>query len=139
MLAYKLFNKLHRIRRGVESDKKIKCAVGPRKIAEVAQLAQFGENIFTNGGDALQLFLTIILPCAQSADGSVLRNYRRADQDCILDFIDRRDEMLRHDHVTDAPTCEAVGFGERIERDGVLPCRINRPRRKMRRGMIGEV
>ena len=104
--------------RGVDAQEKIKGTVGGRNFGEVLG-SEGGEGALHDGahsGEVAKFFADVGGSASgggiERADGGVLGNYGRTDQERVLDFSQRGFEVRRRDHPADAPAREAVGFRE---------------------------
>src|SRR5262245_5237738 len=103
----------------IELQKEIERAVGRRNDGAIAERRQLAHDHLADRSEAFDLRAAISCADSHRAGRSELRDDRRADQDRVLNLVDRLEEMFGDDHPPDAPARETVGLRKRIERDCV--------------------
>ena len=82
---------------------------------------------------------TVFPPGLQRPQSSKLGDDRCTKKQCILNLVDRFNQMQRNGHIPDAPTCESVSFGEGEERNREVTRARHAPGRKMPSILISKV
>src|SRR5262245_1416528 len=119
MLFDQSFDQIQWLHLGIELQKEIERAVSRRNDDTVAERRQLAHDHLADRSEAFDLSAAISGADSHRAGRRELRDDRRADQDRVLNLVDRVEEMFGDDHPPDAPAREAVCLRERIERDCV--------------------
>src|SRR2546423_6240659 len=103
----------------MDAEQKVKSAVRSRHSAQLVYLLQRIEHNIAHFSNRLQFAATKSGARFERSGGGKLRDYRRTNEDGVLNFLHRHEKVLRHHHVAHAPTGKAVCLGKGEKGDGV--------------------